>query len=67
MHKPPEGGGECKGRIAKGMLKSGMVKEGEESDWGMEPERLEGKREVETFVHGIRNGEIVGGQRMKDA
>eukprot|EP00965_Chrysotila_dentata_P129766 4289844-Pleurochrysis_carterae.AAC.1 len=72
MHKPPEGGGgECEGRIAKGMLKTGTVEEEEESDWGMEPERREGKREVEKFVHGIRNGEIVGGpaneRRMKHA
>eukprot|EP00965_Chrysotila_dentata_P223154 6193409-Pleurochrysis_carterae.AAC.2 len=34
-------------------------------------ERQEGKREVEKFVHGLRNGEIVGGaareRRMRHA
>eukprot|EP00965_Chrysotila_dentata_P093505 3089145-Pleurochrysis_carterae.AAC.1 len=37
----------------------------------MEAERQAGKREVEKFVHGIRNGEIVGGsaneRRMRHA
>eukprot|EP00965_Chrysotila_dentata_P108233 3574955-Pleurochrysis_carterae.AAC.1 len=37
----------------------------------MDIERQEGKREVEKFVHGLRNGEIVGGpareRRMRHA
>eukprot|EP00965_Chrysotila_dentata_P022407 742152-Pleurochrysis_carterae.AAC.3 len=70
MHKPPEGRGKCEGRLARGMLKAGTTEE-DESDWEMEAERQAGKREVEKFVHGIRNGEIVGGpaneRRMQHA
>eukprot|EP00965_Chrysotila_dentata_P023785 787866-Pleurochrysis_carterae.AAC.1 len=71
MHKPPEGGGQCEGRIARGILKTGTAEEEDESDWEMEAERQAGKREVEKFVHGIRNGEIVAGpaneRRMRHA
>eukprot|EP00965_Chrysotila_dentata_P089867 2966382-Pleurochrysis_carterae.AAC.1 len=48
-----------KGRLARGMLSAGTEEEEEESDREMDIERQEGKREVEKFVHGIRNGEIV--------
>eukprot|EP00965_Chrysotila_dentata_P190864 6174160-Pleurochrysis_carterae.AAC.2 len=41
------------------------------SDIETDIERQEGKREVEKFVHGLRNGEIVGGpareRRMRHA
>eukprot|EP00965_Chrysotila_dentata_P234990 6200488-Pleurochrysis_carterae.AAC.1 len=55
LHKPPEG-----------------EEEGDEnSDIEAELERLEGRREIEKFVHGVRNGEIVGGpangRRMRHA
>eukprot|EP00965_Chrysotila_dentata_P259491 6213582-Pleurochrysis_carterae.AAC.3 len=59
------------GRLARGMLSAGTVEEEEESDREMDVERQEGKREVEKFVHGIRNGEIMGGpaneRRMRHA
>eukprot|EP00965_Chrysotila_dentata_P210725 6186060-Pleurochrysis_carterae.AAC.1 len=53
------------------MLTAHTAEEEEESDMEMDIERQEGKKEVEKFVHGIRNGEIVGGQaneiRMRHA
>eukprot|EP00965_Chrysotila_dentata_P184400 6087572-Pleurochrysis_carterae.AAC.1 len=55
----------------KGMIRVSKAEEGEESDTEMDIKRQEGKREVEKFVHGIRNGEIVGGpaneRRMRHA
>eukprot|EP00965_Chrysotila_dentata_P217284 6189899-Pleurochrysis_carterae.AAC.1 len=61
MHKPPEGGDRCESGVARGMLNAGKAEEEEDSDMGRDIERQEGKREVEKFVHGIRNGEIVVG------
>eukprot|EP00965_Chrysotila_dentata_P022210 734629-Pleurochrysis_carterae.AAC.1 len=65
MHKSPEGVDECEGRLARGMLGAGTAEEEEESDREMYIERQEGKREVEKFVHGIRNGKVVGGPANK--
>eukprot|EP00965_Chrysotila_dentata_P078229 2578809-Pleurochrysis_carterae.AAC.8 len=68
---PPEGGYNCESGIARGLIEGGNTKEEEESDREMDIERQEGKREVEKFVHGLRNGEIVGGpareRRMRHA
>eukprot|EP00965_Chrysotila_dentata_P202816 6181337-Pleurochrysis_carterae.AAC.2 len=61
MHKPPEGGGKCESGVVRGMLGECKSENGEDSAPEMDIERQEGKREVEKFVHGIRNGEIVGG------
>eukprot|EP00965_Chrysotila_dentata_P043955 1461285-Pleurochrysis_carterae.AAC.1 len=70
-HKPPEGGDNCEVRVAKGLLDGGETEEEEDYDIEMDIERQEGKREVEKFVHGLRNGEIVGGpareRRMRHA
>eukprot|EP00965_Chrysotila_dentata_P243345 6205366-Pleurochrysis_carterae.AAC.1 len=33
----------------------------EDSDTEMDRERQEGKREMEKLIHGIRNGEVIGG------
>eukprot|EP00965_Chrysotila_dentata_P220797 6192001-Pleurochrysis_carterae.AAC.2 len=47
------------------------MEEEEDADIEMDIERQEGKREVEKFIHGLRNGEIVGGaareRRMRHA
>eukprot|EP00965_Chrysotila_dentata_P237956 6202213-Pleurochrysis_carterae.AAC.1 len=60
-HKPPEGGNKYEIAIAREMV-NGYIKEKEEvSDIERDIERQEGKRKVEKFVHGLRNGEIVGG------
>eukprot|EP00965_Chrysotila_dentata_P237751 6202101-Pleurochrysis_carterae.AAC.3 len=71
MHKPPGGGDKCEGGVARGMIGACMAEEEGESDMEMDIERQEGKREVEKFVHGIKNGEIVGGpaneRRMRHA
>eukprot|EP00965_Chrysotila_dentata_P100349 3315436-Pleurochrysis_carterae.AAC.1 len=71
LHKPPKGGDSCERGVAKGMLEEGEEEETGESDLELDIERQEGKREVEKFVHGLRNGEIVGGpakeRRMKHA
>eukprot|EP00965_Chrysotila_dentata_P225984 6195118-Pleurochrysis_carterae.AAC.1 len=61
MHKPPEGGDTCEGGVAMGMIKACKAEEEEDSDTGRDIERQEGKREVEKFVHGITNGETLGG------
>eukprot|EP00965_Chrysotila_dentata_P181347 5985635-Pleurochrysis_carterae.AAC.1 len=70
-HKAPEEGDKCESRIAKGLVEGNNAEEEEESDMEMDIERQEGKREVKKFVHGLRNGEIVGGpareRRMKHA
>eukprot|EP00965_Chrysotila_dentata_P033382 1111080-Pleurochrysis_carterae.AAC.1 len=53
------------------MIEGCNVEEEEASDMETDIERQEGKREVEKFVHGLRNGEIVGGpaeeRRMRHA
>eukprot|EP00965_Chrysotila_dentata_P006586 215554-Pleurochrysis_carterae.AAC.1 len=53
------------------MLNGCNAEEEEESGMEMDIERQEGKREIKKFVHGIRNGEIVGGpaneRRMRHA
>eukprot|EP00965_Chrysotila_dentata_P193917 6176041-Pleurochrysis_carterae.AAC.2 len=53
------------------MISAGMTGEEEDIDREVDIEKQEGKREVEKFVHGIRNGEIVGGpaneRRMRHA
>eukprot|EP00965_Chrysotila_dentata_P113560 3752913-Pleurochrysis_carterae.AAC.1 len=71
MHKPPVGGDKCEGTIATGMLRTGTIEEKEASDREIDVERQKGKREVEKFVHGLRNAEIIGGlaneRRMKHA
>eukprot|EP00965_Chrysotila_dentata_P187915 6172421-Pleurochrysis_carterae.AAC.1 len=71
LYKPPAGGNLCESGIAKGMLEGGEDEEAGESDLELDIERQEGKREVEKFVYGLRNGEIVGGpakeRRMKHA
>eukprot|EP00965_Chrysotila_dentata_P105743 3493070-Pleurochrysis_carterae.AAC.1 len=68
---PPEGGGRCERGVAKGLIDGGNTEEEEYFDTEMDIERQEGKREVEKFVHGLRNGEIVGGaaraRRMRHA
>eukprot|EP00965_Chrysotila_dentata_P261084 6214132-Pleurochrysis_carterae.AAC.4 len=70
MHKPLEGGDTCEGVVARGMISAGKADE-ESSDSEMGIERQEGRREVEKFVHGIRNEEVVGGpaneRRMRHA
>eukprot|EP00965_Chrysotila_dentata_P104353 3445779-Pleurochrysis_carterae.AAC.1 len=69
-HKPPTGGDKCERGVATGLIDGGNTEE-ENSDLEMDIERQEGKREVEKFVHGLRNGEIVGGpareRRMRHA
>eukprot|EP00965_Chrysotila_dentata_P241573 6204362-Pleurochrysis_carterae.AAC.1 len=71
MHKPPEGGDKCESGVARGVLNGCNTEEEEESDMEMDIERQEGEREIEKFVHGIRNGEIGGGptneRRMRHA
>eukprot|EP00965_Chrysotila_dentata_P031292 1041842-Pleurochrysis_carterae.AAC.1 len=71
MHRPPEGGDTCESGVARGMIEGCGVEEKETSDFEIDIERQEGKREVEKFVHGLRNGEIVGGpaeeRRMRHA
>eukprot|EP00965_Chrysotila_dentata_P162790 5375912-Pleurochrysis_carterae.AAC.3 len=70
-HKPPVGGDKCESEVARGMVNGYNTEEDGESDIEMDIERQDGKREVETFVHGLRNGEIVGGpaseRRMRHA
>eukprot|EP00965_Chrysotila_dentata_P254542 6211911-Pleurochrysis_carterae.AAC.1 len=70
MHKPPEGGDKCQGEVAKGMTNIEGI-QGEDATWDMELAEIVGRNEMEKFVHGIRNGEIVGGpayaRRMKHA
>eukprot|EP00965_Chrysotila_dentata_P260577 6213953-Pleurochrysis_carterae.AAC.1 len=60
-YKPPEGGDRCESGVARGMVDGGNTEEEENSDIEMDIERQESKIEVEKFVHGLRNGEIVGG------
>eukprot|EP00965_Chrysotila_dentata_P124710 4123030-Pleurochrysis_carterae.AAC.1 len=71
MHRPPGAGEMCESGVARGMIEACDVEEEEASDMEMDLERQEGKREVEKFEHGLRNGEIVGGpaeeRRMKHA
>eukprot|EP00965_Chrysotila_dentata_P211722 6186607-Pleurochrysis_carterae.AAC.1 len=57
-HKPPEGGEKCKRGVARGLIDEGETEEEEDYDIEVDIERQEGKREVEKFVHGLRNGEI---------
>eukprot|EP00965_Chrysotila_dentata_P032812 1093759-Pleurochrysis_carterae.AAC.1 len=70
MHKPPEGGDTCQGEVAKGMTNIDGVQD-EAATWDMELAAIIGRNEMEKFVHGIRNGEVVGGpanaRRMKHA
>eukprot|EP00965_Chrysotila_dentata_P245281 6206462-Pleurochrysis_carterae.AAC.1 len=70
-YKPPEGGDKCERGVARGMLDECNTEEEEDSDIELDIERQEGKREVEKFAHGLRNGEIVGGaareRRMRHA
>eukprot|EP00965_Chrysotila_dentata_P204267 6182232-Pleurochrysis_carterae.AAC.1 len=62
MHTSPEGGDKCEGEVAKGLLGRDGLQGEESSDGDMDVERQdEGRREMEKFVHGIRNGEVVGG------
>eukprot|EP00965_Chrysotila_dentata_P091925 3034475-Pleurochrysis_carterae.AAC.1 len=56
-HKPPKGGDKCERGVAKGLIDGGNTEE-EDSETEMDIERQEGKREVEKFVHGLRNEEI---------
>eukprot|EP00965_Chrysotila_dentata_P183783 6068281-Pleurochrysis_carterae.AAC.5 len=68
IHKAPEGGDKCESRIARGLVEGSNPEEEEESDMEIDIERQEGKegkREMEKFVHGLRNGEIVGGPARK--
>eukprot|EP00965_Chrysotila_dentata_P096487 3188379-Pleurochrysis_carterae.AAC.2 len=58
MHKPPEGGDKCEIGVARGMINASKAEKEGDSDTGMDIERQESRREVEKFVHGIRNGEI---------
>eukprot|EP00965_Chrysotila_dentata_P205785 6183165-Pleurochrysis_carterae.AAC.1 len=65
-------GDKCDGAVARGMISAGKAEEEEESDYRqIDIERQEGRREVEKFVHGVRNAEIVGGpaneRRMRHA
>eukprot|EP00965_Chrysotila_dentata_P188638 6172859-Pleurochrysis_carterae.AAC.1 len=57
-YKPPEGGNKCESGVARGLIDGCSTKEEEVSDIKMDIEKQEGKREVEKFVHGLRNGEI---------
>eukprot|EP00965_Chrysotila_dentata_P055139 1830121-Pleurochrysis_carterae.AAC.1 len=70
-HKPPEGGDKCERGLARGLIDGGNMEEEADSDIEIDIERQEGKREVEKFVHGLRNGEIIGGpargKRMRHA
>eukprot|EP00965_Chrysotila_dentata_P171484 5659401-Pleurochrysis_carterae.AAC.1 len=70
-HKPPEEGDKCERYVARGLIDGGETEEEEEDDTELDIERQEGKREVEKFVHGLRNGEIVGSpakeRRMRHA
>eukprot|EP00965_Chrysotila_dentata_P063523 2105201-Pleurochrysis_carterae.AAC.1 len=70
-HKPTEGGDKCESGVARGLIDGGNTEEEEDSDIEMDIERQEGKGEVEKFVHGLRNGEIVEGpareRRMRHA
>eukprot|EP00965_Chrysotila_dentata_P006187 202162-Pleurochrysis_carterae.AAC.1 len=56
-YKPPEGGDTCESGVARGLVDGNTEEEGV-SDIDLDIERQEGKREVEKFVHGLRNGEI---------
>eukprot|EP00965_Chrysotila_dentata_P219108 6190937-Pleurochrysis_carterae.AAC.2 len=47
IHKPPEGGDQCKVEVARGMTSIGKVQSEEGSDIQMEIERQEGRREME--------------------
>ena len=71
IHKPPKGGDTCESGVARGLIDGGITEEEDVSDIEMDIERQEGKREVEKFVHGLRNREIVGGpareRRMRHA
>eukprot|EP00965_Chrysotila_dentata_P003416 111041-Pleurochrysis_carterae.AAC.1 len=65
--KPPEGGDTCESGVARGLVDGYNT----DSDTEMDIESQEGKRKVEKFVHGLGNGEIVGGpareRRMRQA
>eukprot|EP00965_Chrysotila_dentata_P186436 6156170-Pleurochrysis_carterae.AAC.1 len=60
-YKPPERGDKCESGTARGLVDGCNAEKEEASNIEMDIERQEGKREVEKFVHGLRNGEIVGG------
>eukprot|EP00965_Chrysotila_dentata_P090029 2971467-Pleurochrysis_carterae.AAC.1 len=66
MHKPPEGEDKCESGIARGMVNGYNTEEEELADIEIDIERQEGIREVEKFVHGLRNGEIMGDRQGKE-
>eukprot|EP00965_Chrysotila_dentata_P135209 4470775-Pleurochrysis_carterae.AAC.1 len=70
MHKPPEGGETCDGEVAKGLTSIDKVQD-EDVAWDVELATILGNNEVEKFVHGVRNGEMVGApanaRRMRHA
>eukprot|EP00965_Chrysotila_dentata_P084459 2788829-Pleurochrysis_carterae.AAC.1 len=47
------------------MISTGMKGDEEDMEREVDIEKQEGKKEVEKFVHGIRNGEIVEGLANK--
>eukprot|EP00965_Chrysotila_dentata_P008079 263641-Pleurochrysis_carterae.AAC.1 len=61
LHKPPKGGDRCEGGLARGMISTHQEEGEEDSDVEADVQRQAGRREIEKFVHGIRNGKIVGG------
>eukprot|EP00965_Chrysotila_dentata_P010681 347371-Pleurochrysis_carterae.AAC.3 len=70
MHKPPEGGDTCEGKVAKGLTSKDRAQD-EDATWDVELASIMGSNEIEKFVHGIRNGEVVRGpanaRRMRHA
>eukprot|EP00965_Chrysotila_dentata_P244018 6205734-Pleurochrysis_carterae.AAC.1 len=58
-----------RGKVAKGSTRLEGVEE--DTTWDMELAAIVGRNEMEKFVHGIRNGEVIGGlanaRRMKHA
>eukprot|EP00965_Chrysotila_dentata_P159517 5269823-Pleurochrysis_carterae.AAC.1 len=56
MHPTIEGGETCDTQIAEIGLKD------EKGETNMALEELQGRREMEKYVHGMRNGELVGGR-----
>eukprot|EP00965_Chrysotila_dentata_P011565 378490-Pleurochrysis_carterae.AAC.1 len=70
MHKPPIGGDTCEGKVSKGLISIDKAQD-EDSAWDVELASIMGSNEIEKFVHGMRNGEVIGGpanaRRMRHA
>eukprot|EP00965_Chrysotila_dentata_P221558 6192442-Pleurochrysis_carterae.AAC.2 len=60
MHKTPEGGDKCEGGVARGLTSIDRAQD-EDTTWDMELATIVGRNEMEKFIHGIKNGEVIGG------